>query len=132
MTLRIDEKQRVTVWKVEDKQNYALVNFSSSRKDKKTDAYVNSGWGNYSRFVGEAYKKINLLEPKTRIVLKSAIIAKEPYMKDNVVTYPPNPTITVFNFEVFTPEEPSRMDEPPMVEDDPTEDTQEDEEELPF
>ena len=132
MTLRIDEKQRVTVWKIEDKGTWAQVQFSSSRKDKKTNEYVNSGWS-FARFVGESYKKINLLERNTRIVLKSAILAKEPYMQDGEKKYPQNPTITVFNFEVFVPEEPSHMDEPPMIEDDPEESKVEEEEEpLPF
>lgn len=54
--LWIQENQRVTIWKVEDKGKYSEVKFSSARKDKNSGDYKNSTWS-FVRFVGEAHKK---------------------------------------------------------------------------
>jgi hypothetical protein len=124
MALNITDGQRVTVWKVEDKNSYAVVNMSSSRKDKRIEdvkkQWVNSSWG-FSRFVGKAYEKIGELRKGTRIELHGATIALEPYLKDGETQYPKNAQVVVFDFSVLSTSEggtPSvGMDKPPVVED---------------
>jgi hypothetical protein len=100
MSLNIAE-QSVTFWGIqEDKGNYAVVKISSSRKDKKTEKYVNSSW--YANFVGSAYEKLKELgiPEKTRIKISGATMKKEPYQQDGETLYPKFPTLTVFNFEL--------------------------------
>jgi hypothetical protein len=112
--------QFVTVWKVEDKQNYASVDVSTSRKDKKTGEYVNSNW-KYVRFVGNAYNDDLVNMPKqTRIVIKAGGISSEPYVdKDGNKAWPKYPGIVVFAWE-YPPERSggndSQNEEPPEVE----------------
>lgn len=126
MALNIGDGQRVTVWKIEDKGSYALVDFSSSRKDKRLPEdkqWVNSSWG-FTRFVGNAYSKIDELSRGTRIELHGAIVSREPYEKDGETLYPKTPQIVVFDFSVLSQGEggtakPSRgMGTPPAVEED--------------
>lgn len=111
MSLNISDTQRVTVWSVEDKNNFAVVQMSSSRKDKKSGEWKNTSWS-FVRFVGKAYEKINEigLKREDRIVLKGATIAQEPYMSDGEKKYPKMPQITVFNWEPYTPDENYRAE----------------------
>jgi hypothetical protein len=88
--------QMATVWKIEDKETHAVVSISTSRKDKKTEQYVNSNWS-FVRFVGNAYNEELLgLQRGTRIEIHSAAISLEPYLKDGEKAYPKNPQIVVF------------------------------------
>ena len=99
--LNISNTQRVRVWKIEKKGKYALVRMSSTRKEKSTGEYKNSGWS-FVRFVGRAFEKIDQLEEKMDIVLKGAVVSLEPYTdKNGDIQYPKNPQIAVFNWEVF-------------------------------
>lgn len=95
--LNIEKGQRVTVWSVEDKGNYSLVQMSSSRKDKTTNEYKNSGWS-FVKFVGEAHKKAKSLNRQDRIVLKGASLSREPYTKDGETVYAKNAQLTVFDW----------------------------------
>ena len=129
--------QRFTVWKIEDKKTYALVNMSSSRKDKKTNKYHNSSWG-FTRFFGSAYdqlSKLNVTE-KTRILVKSGTLSREPYLDESGQTiYPKNTQFTVWDFEIYTPpaQQDRGMDTPPAVEEDPEQDLEnQSEDEMPF
>lgn len=107
--------QRVMIWKIEDKSTHALVQMTSSRKDKKTNEYKNSTWS-FVRFVGEAYKKIGSLSEKDRIIVQGGV-SKEPYNdKDGNKKYPENPQIVVFNWEPV--EESSNKKQEESVEDD--------------
>lgn len=89
--------QLATVWEVEDKGTYAVVSMSTSRKDKKTDEYVNTNW-KFVRFVGTAYnEELLALERQTRIVLESGGISCEPYTdKDGNKAWPKQPQVVVF------------------------------------
>ena len=128
MSLNISDTQRMTVWEVEDKGTFALVRASTSRKDKKTDTWVNSNWS-FIRFVGTAYKKAieNNLTEKDRIVLKGATLAQEPWVDDtSTKQYPKHPQFTVFNWDYAEASTPATgMDKAPVVESD-------DSEEAPF
>lgn len=130
--------QRVKIWEIEDRETYAVVRLSTSRMDKRDDSYKNSNWS-FVKFVKDAYAKL-MSEVKVGDMLSvNCGISNEPYLKDNVKTYPKNPTIVVFNFSKYDPEKhnsedmgqsstpsakkavtkkpSSRMDEPPAVED---------------
>jgi type IV secretory pathway component VirB8 len=119
MSLNLSDTQRVTIWNIEDKEKFALVRMSSSRKIKDSNPaeYKNSNWS-YVRFVGKAYEKIASegLKEKDRIVLKGATVALEDYMEDGVKKYPKTPRITVFNWEHAEANTSSRMDTPPTPE----------------
>ena len=79
--------QYATVWEKEDKGNYAVVKLGTSHKDKKTSTYLNSNWS-FVKFVGNAYQGIMDVPDKARIIIKAGWITQEPYMKDNVKTWP--------------------------------------------
>jgi len=118
--LRIGEsryEQLATVWEVEDKGNYALVQMSTSRKDKESGKYINSNWG-YVRFVSSAYEGITEVKPRTRIVIKQGGISQEPYMKDGEKVWPKNPQIVVFAWDYPEGRDIDKMDTPPAVADD--------------
>jgi len=124
MALNIVDGQRVTVWKIEDKGNYGLVQFSSSRKDKRIEdskkQWVNSSWS-FVRFVGKAHKKLGELSRGTRIELHGATIALEPYEKDGETIYPKTPGLVVFDFSVLSQSEgggSAGFDKPPVVTED--------------
>jgi hypothetical protein len=99
------------VWKIEDKGNYAQVQFSTSRKDKKSGEYLNSSWS-FVNFVGDAYKKIGELSEGDRILIKSGNISKESYMNtNNEKTWPKYPKLAVFDWEPVKPREESNQPE---------------------
>lgn len=98
-----------SVWDVDLQEKVALVSLSTSRKDKSTDTYVNSSWGDYNRFVGVAREKAeelaNLIpsakaESKpVRIKILKAAMSNEPYVKDGERVWPKRPQLAVFDFE---------------------------------
>ena len=125
--LNFNDTQRVSIWKIEMKENYALVRMGSSRKDKASGEYKNSSWS-FCRFVGKAFEKIDQLKEKDRIVLKGAGISQEPYVDKNGETkYPKSPQIVVFNWEPFVPDgnRTTNGDSAPVV-------ASSDDEDLPF
>jgi len=125
--LNFSDTQRVTIWKIEMKNNHALVRMGSSRKDKASGEYQNSTWS-FVRFVGKAFEKIDQLKEKDRIVLKGSGISLEPYTdKEGVVKYPKSPQIVVFNWEHYEPEgsNATNGDSAPVV-------VSSDDEDLPF
>ena len=110
--------QQCVVWEKEDRDTYAIVKLGTSRKDKKSGEYANSNWS-FVKFVGRAYEGIMDVPDKGRIVIKSGTISQEPYMKDNVKTWPKSPQIVVFAWEY--PEDRASESEhnaPPIVEED--------------
>ncbi len=118
MSIGIKDGQYATLWSVEDKGNYAVVRFSTSRKDKRDDTYKNSTWS-FARFVGDAHKKVVGLPEKTKIQIKGGTLDLEPYKdEDGNLQYPKMPHITVFNFELSEGASGGNLDVPPSVEDD--------------
>lgn len=91
---------RFKVWNIEDKGNYSVVQFSTSRKDRKTDNYLNSRWS-FVNFVGEAHEKIKNVKIGDCITNARMAFAWEPYEKDGEKIYPKSPRITVFDFETY-------------------------------
>jgi len=113
--------QVCTFWKiVEDKDTYATVSISTSRRDKDK-VWHNSNWS-FVRFVGNAYKGLSELEEKDKIVIKSGTIEREPYVdKNGDKQWPKSEKITVFAWEKYEPENRENngggMDTPPKVDD---------------
>jgi len=115
------DKVYATIWEIEDKDTYAVVKFGTSRKDKRDDSYKNSSWS-YTRWVGEAYRKISDLDlqEKSRVVVKGGI-SWEPYVDSTGERkWAKTPQITIFNVELAEAYGGGggRMDTPPQVEDD--------------
>jgi hypothetical protein len=115
--LYYQDKQKVTVWKLENKGNYTEVQMSTSRKDKTSGKFVNSSWS-FVKFVGDAHKKANTLQRGDRIELNGAGESKEPYTdKEGKVQYPKNPQQVVFNFsKIEKNNAPSSQEDVPSVE----------------
>lgn len=67
------------VWKVEDKGNYARINFSTSRKDKETGEYQNSSW--FANVVGKAYEFVKDIERGEFVHMKGRF-SNERYQDD--------------------------------------------------
>ena len=124
-------EQYVTVWKVEEKENYSVVTMSSGRKNKETGEWFNSNWS-FVRFVGEAHKKIQSdgLEERARIQVNGAF-NWEPYIKEGERTWAKNPSIVVFGFTYPENVGQPYMDTPPVVEEDDFDDDN-DNDEMPF
>lgn len=121
---KTEYEQYAYVKKVEDKGSYALVQLSTSRKDKKLNKSVYSNWS-YVRFVGNAYKDIVDVEPGTAIVVKAMSIENTPYEKDGQTIWPKSPQFTVFAWELSERNNNQSEDAPPVVEED-------EEDEIPF
>lgn len=102
----------VTVWEVDEKEKFAVVSMSSSRKDKNTDKWLNSNW-KFARFVGEAFKKCGDLSPKDRIMISGGF-SWEPYEQDGERKWAKTPSIVVWNFS--RPKRTQDPDRPPEVE----------------
>jgi len=126
--LNFSNTQRVKIWKIDKKNNYAEVRMGSSRKEKDSKEYKNSTWS-FTRFVGTAFKKIDELSVDDTIVLKGAGIKLEPYTdNEGNVKYPKFPQLVVFNWEPFAYEDSGQTSsgtKPPTV-------VSSDDEELPF
>lgn len=88
----------LTLWEKDEEEKYAVCKFSSSRKDKRTNEYVNSSWS-YIRCVGKAFDKIKNVQPRNRITNISFALSNEPYMKDGTKVYPKSPRMVIFDFE---------------------------------
>lgn len=103
------ENAFASVWDVELQEKVAMVSLSTSRKDKRTEEYVNSSWGDYNRFVGKARDKAEDLAAlipaakaegrPVRIKILQATMSNEPYVKDGERVWPKRPQLAVFDFE---------------------------------
>lgn len=100
MAFWIQEGQRAKVGKVEVKEKFTVINLSTSRKDQKTGKYVYSDWG-FSRFVGKAHEFAQHLSEGDVVVLKKAIITKEPYEQNGEKKWPKYATVIVFDAEIY-------------------------------
>ena len=112
--------QQAVLWEIEDKGTYAIGKLGTSRKDKRSGEYANSNWS-FVRFVANAYPSILDVELKSRIIIKSGSISLEPYMKDNVKTWPKQPNIVIFAWGYPEDREGGSgndMDKPPIVDSD--------------
>jgi hypothetical protein len=111
-------KTYATIWNVKDKNKFAEVRFSTSRKDPKNEGkYLNSTWS-FVRFVSDAYKKSVDLSKKDKIIITKAGMSLEPYEdKEGNTQYPKNPALVVFDFDMNNPapreEDPSESSENP-------------------
>jgi len=123
------DRQFATVWEVqEDNGNVALVRFTTSRKDKRDGKYKNTSW-TYTRWLGDAYKKIDDLvealassdKNMVRVVIKGGISREEYETKEGERAWPKQPQLMVFNWEFaesYNDGSASGMDTPPQVEGD--------------
>ncbi len=92
MSLRIANTRFCKVWDVEvNDHGYAKVNLGTSRKDKKTDEYVNTNWWGVA-FVGEA-KEFGANLTKGDVIEVVSGQLDNVYNKEKKVTY--------FNMVVF-------------------------------
>ena len=130
---------RCKVWEINDKEGYAEVKFSCSRKVKEggydqilidkgiaKNGYV-SDYHSFVRFVGHAYnklKEINIGDVITNLETQDS--STEPYWdsKNNCVAYAKNERMTVFNFEIYNSNAQAQnstrnLDKAPQVADSP-------------
>lgn len=87
------------VWDVDKKERECVLTLGTSRKDKRTDEYLNSNWS-YVHFVGDAFEKACRLERGDRITSVKFGLSWEPYEKDGKKIYAKSPRMVVFDFEV--------------------------------
>ncbi len=104
-----------TIWEVlEDKDKYARVKFSTSRKDKNDEGkYHTSYW--FANFIGKANTKVIDIQAGTRAKLKGTL-NNEPYIDSTgEKAFRKQPEMTVYDFEVQSDSKPSggTMDTPP-------------------
>lgn len=103
MTLWLAENQRAMIQKIEYKDNYTIVNLSTSRKVGEKE-YAYSDWG-FVRLVKDAhqYAVNNVLKEKDTVVLVKAFQSKESYKDRNTgkKMYPKTPQIVVTQIELY-------------------------------
>lgn len=116
-----------TIWSIQKEEKYCVVKLSTSRKDKRTDKYVNSNWS-YVKFVGEANQKARNLNEKDKITNIKLAFDNEPYEKDGQKVYPKFPHITFFDFD--TVDDGRKPKGKPIIEE--GEDNEPDDGDLPF
>lgn len=110
---------RCKVWEINDKDGYAEVKFSTSRKIKEDSSYDKlqadkgiakngyiSEYQSFVRFVGHAYNKLEQIKIGDTITNLVADFNREPYWDSNneCVAYPKNIKMTVFSFDIYDPE----------------------------
>lgn len=116
--LNIAKGQRARIFKIEDRGNYSLVTFSTWRKDKRDDTYKYSNWG-FTRFVGDAHKKLVNVSEGDKILLEGAGISREEYRdNDGERAWPKQPQVVVFNFKLIDDDYSNEDFSEPEVEDD--------------
>lgn len=136
--MRVRITDRCKVWEINDLDRRAEVKFSCSRKIKEDSSYdkVQAEHGvakngyiptyfSFVKFVGHAYNKLKDVNIGDTITEMDATIEYEPYWDSNneCVNYPKNPKITVFDFEIYSPDASnnynSSLDAAPQVADTP-------------
>lgn len=120
------EKTRGKVWKIEDKEKYAIVTLSTSRKVKDTKEYKNTYW--FASFMNDAYEKIIELHEGDEISINGRISKEEYVNSSGEKLYPKNYQMVVYNWSVWNWDEvnPSgsktKGNDYPVVEDDESDD----------
>ena len=137
--MRAKITDRCKVWEINDKDGYAEVKFSCSRKVKEggyDQSLIDNGiakngyvadYHSFVRFVGHAYNKLKEITVGDTITnLDVQISTTEPYWdsKNNCVAYAKNERMTVFEFEVYDPNTQTQnstrnLDKAPQVADSP-------------
>lgn len=131
--MRIIISDRCKIWDIEDKEKYALVRFTTSRKVKDSDTrdqllvdngiakggYVSESHS-FVRFVGHAYNKLKEFEIGDVITQLEGTENTEPYydINNNCTAYRNTPIYTIFNFEKYEYSQDSigGIDKAPQVE----------------
>lgn len=137
--MRAKITDRCKVWEINDKDGYAEVKFSCSRKVKEggyDQSLIDNGiakngyvadYHSFVRFVGHAYNKLKEITVGDTITnLDAQISTTEPYWdsKNNCAAYSKNERMTVFEFEVYDPNTQTQnstrnLDKAPQVADSP-------------
>ena len=84
------------VWRFEDKGNYAVVELSTSKKNKQTDQYETDFQSKFVRFIGQAHTDIIAMADGVKIKLGDVEVTNS-YNKETKVAYT---NFLVFSFEV--------------------------------
>ena len=124
------KETRGKVQKIEDKGNYSVVNFSTSRKDQRTNEYVYSSWG-FTRFVSKAHQYLtdNNVQEGDILTIKNGAFSREPYEKDGQRNWPKSAQLVVFDCELYR----KNVNDQAQSESDATDKAvQEDEDLIPF
>ena len=131
--MRIIISDRCKIWDIEDKEKYALVRFTTSRKvkdgDTRDQSLVDNGIAkggyvseshSFVRFVGHAYNKLKEFEIGDVITQLEGTENTEPYYdtNNNCTAYRNIPIYTIFNFEKYEYSQDSigGIDRAPQVE----------------
>lgn len=85
------------LWNIEDKDGWAEVKMSSSRKDRKSGEYINS-YFSFVKFTYHAYDKIKKMSVGDKITDVQFSLSMEPYVKNGEKIWPKSVKITVFDF----------------------------------
>lgn len=79
------------LWKIEDKGNYTIVEMSTSRKNKETDAYETDFSSKFVRFVGAAHNKVKRCSDGDRVQIVNCGVDTSAYTaKDGTKKYANN------------------------------------------
>ena len=129
--MRVKITDRCKVWEINDKDGYAEIRFSTSRKVKENSSYdqtqVTNGvarngyiadYRSFVRFVGHAYHQLKDIQIGDTITNLDADMSTEPYwdINNNCVTYPKSPKYTIFSLEKYVYEaQPTNFDRAPQV-----------------
>lgn len=97
MSMSCTSNSFLKIWNIEDKDGYAEVKMSSSRKDRKSGEYINS-YFSFVKFTYHAYDKIKKMSVGDKITDVQFSLSMEPYVKNGEKIWPKSVKITVFDF----------------------------------
>lgn len=102
MSLQIADGARVRVSKVvKSEEKYTVVHLSSSDKPRGQEEYKYSNWA-FARLVGSAHTKANTIKQGSILVLHGAKVEFVSYKgEDDQWKNPANPTLVIFDFELY-------------------------------
>ena len=80
MSMSCTSNSFAKIWDIQDKDGWAEVRMSTSRKDKKSGEYVNS-YFSFVRFTYHAYDKIKKMSVGDKITNIQLSLSMEPYVK---------------------------------------------------
>lgn len=98
MSMSCTSNSFARIWDIQDKDGYAEVKLSTSRKDKRSGEYVNS-YFSFVRFTYHAYDKIKHMSVGDKITNIQLSLSYEPYTKNGEKVYPKSVKLTVFDFD---------------------------------
>ena len=91
----------LSIWEVDEKENYAIVAVSSKKKNRATNKYETDFSSKYVKFIGDAFKCRPIAGQRIRIIDCGV---ENVYVKDGEKFYMKNPNYIIYKYELLESE----------------------------